>query len=368
MRTRRGATLVEYLVLVGCVLTLAVMAASVYAREIASQFAEEGRCLTSGACDSGGGDGAAAGGIAPGVTPEQVGAALTPGPPTPPVAPAPAPEGFFSRVGSGLVAGGGAVWSFGKGVVVDGAWGTVAGTAQLGYALVTSPVETTTGIASGIGNAVMNPRQTLGNMRDGFVQAWNEDPARALGSGAFQIATALVPASKAGAVARVARGADHAVPPVLPRPRGELLGEGAFSRVFADGDHVIKELKDQIQNDGRTVVLDAAGRRRLADITAEWTNRAADELGTVVPRLENLGDGVLRQPRVSGHTIDELPWHVRIDAAERMQDMMNGLEHRIGTTTPDGFHVMVDRNPANFRFDEHGNVTSWFDPIAVWPP
>lgn len=116
-------------------------------------------------------------------------------------APAASQPGFWRRAGSSVV-------SFGQGVVVDGLWGAVTGTAELGYNLVTSPVETTSAIASGIGHAVMNPRETVAGIRDGFVRAWEEDPARAIGRGVFEVGTIFVPVSRVGSAGRVARAAD----------------------------------------------------------------------------------------------------------------------------------------------------------------
>jgi hypothetical protein len=92
----------------------------------------------------------------------------------------------------------------GKGIVVDGLWGTVTGL----WGAVTHPVET----VQGIGYAITHPVETATAIRDGVVNAWNENPERLIGAGIFEVITlplAAAKVSRATTLARVARVAEN---------------------------------------------------------------------------------------------------------------------------------------------------------------
>lgn len=109
MRAPRGATLVEYLILVGIALLAVLGGAAFYGQAIAEKLGEEGRCLVSGDCSPGGGgdDGHAHAGesrIAPGVRVGEVDPApkqkpgTAPKKPPAPTTPAPRPEDELRRL------------------------------------------------------------------------------------------------------------------------------------------------------------------------------------------------------------------------------------------------------------------------------
>ncbi len=438
-------------------------------------------------------------------------------------------------------------WSFTKGVVVDGAWGTVKGTAELAWNLATSPVQTTKAIGSGVAQAVMHPVDTYESVKQGLKKQWDEDPARAIGNGIFQVATAVVPVTKASTVSKVAKAADdvgevaaaarrirnaervamnEACPggvcrapgqcfaagtPVVtaqgekaiekvtagdvvlardpesgettyervaqtfvreadvvdvalagPRgaeehivvtlehpffvhgrgfrsvrdlapgddvdtasgvvhvvalaslperrtvynfevehahtyfvghnaawvhnactPPGEAaaagktvqMGEGATSRVYRNGDTVTKVVKDQVAADGGNLAkITDAERDFIAKNTAEISNSIHDEL-PVVPKMSSTRPGEIDQPFVSGKELSQLKGDAAKNARANMKDAVDKAHDAVGLGRnqngefPDnGFIVKIDTNSANFRFDEHGNITSWFDPVSIVPP
>lgn len=175
---------------------------------------------------------------------------------------------------------------------------------------------------------------------------------------------------------RVADGAAEGATAAL-RVR-ERLGEGAFSVAYREGDHVVKEIKDTVPGVGDVPVnLTQADKIRLANETAELTNDIAEALGDVVPRMEVVGDGVLRQPYVGGMTLDELMStnpEAALRAADAKDEALATAARRFGFDNPyesgvmeGGWVAKVDDNPANFRFNEQGELTAWFDPVAIFP-
>jgi hypothetical protein len=97
-------------------------------------------------------------------------------------------------------------WGFAKGVVVDGIWGTVEGTADLGWSLVTDPVGTTVGIADGVWYVVNNPITVAETAWDAAGKAWDDDPGRLVGG----IVAAIVPVQKVAQVTKVSKWANEA--------------------------------------------------------------------------------------------------------------------------------------------------------------
>ena len=198
--------------------------------------------------------------------------------PSPPPAPAPAPpaepesRGFWGNVGS-----------FGKGFFVDGVWGTVVGVGTM----VAHPIDT----AKGIGNAIAHPIDTATGAWDGITKAWDEDPARVLGGGLFQVVTIVGPgaiakvgtvakvgdvaaeASAAGKVANAARTAKAAETTASATSKaGEICESGvcrAIGNCFAAG----------------TPVLTATGERPIEDVA--------------------VGDLVLSRDPATGETLEE---------------------------------------------------------------
>lgn len=113
----------------------------------------------------------------------------------------PGSGGFWNNLGNGLNTAWNGYLSYTKGFFVDGLWGTVTGL----YTAVTSPVQT----AKGIWNAVTNPVASGKAIWGGLVNAWNEDPARLLGAGVFEVITLPIAAIKAGKATKVTRIAEE---------------------------------------------------------------------------------------------------------------------------------------------------------------
>lgn len=185
----------------------------------------------------------------------------------------------------------------------------------------------------------------------------NADEAAALGKKSDELAAGIV------------KKADDKIP----------LGEGSFSRAYKQGDNVIKEIKDTVRSnayDNSLVKLTDAGRKQLAETQAEFHNELADAMPNIVPRVEVIGDGVLQQKYVDGLKLSDLQ-NSNADAAIRAGDQIReavgkankefGLDIDGTGRLENGWEVQVDSNPANFRFDKDGNITSWFDPVAVYP-
>jgi Flp pilus assembly pilin Flp len=169
----RGASLVEYLLIVGLVALVLVVGASQLSA-IDAKAEAQAACVTALACPDGSVLGSS-GAPAVAATPQ----ASTGGEPAP--SPAPPPSKSKGWGESAL--------DVGKGVVVDGLWGTVTGV----WTMVTHPIQT----AKGIGHAVAHPIQTGTAIKDGVVAAWEENPERLIGGGIFEVITLPVAALKA---------------------------------------------------------------------------------------------------------------------------------------------------------------------------
>jgi hypothetical protein len=386
------------LVLVGVVVTLGLLAVTLITDSASSKADKQAACMQSMSCAAG------SGGDAPGAA--LAGVPVTGGDPTP--APASTDEG---GIGSWFASGVGLIES-GASWVADSAVGRATyGFGAEGYDAVAGvvtavrhPVQTYEGIKF----AVNNP----GQVWDALKQEWSgRSTAENVGRALFEVVTLVTPAAaskfgkaaevagtagelaagaerlaastEAAAVARNAAAAaeveDVAAVAVAASTR-KVLGEGAFSIAYLEGDTVVKEIKTIVKGVGDVPVeLDAAGRARLASTTVEVTNELADKLGGgVIPAMTDAGNGVIRQPLAQGMTLEELR-NVDVTAWLRAGDEMRDMTFRAAKAfeldgpeagfleTPDGWHILVDTNPANFRFDAQGNVVSWFDPIAVFP-
>ena len=163
------------------------VAAFVGARQLSAiddKATAQAACLATFSCAEGSVLGAP-GGFAAAATPE----GSTTGGSEPAPAPAPAPP---PRADKGW---GESALDVGKGVVVDGLWGTVTGV----WTMVTHPIQT----AKGIGHAVAHPIQTGSAIKEGVVAAWEENPERLIGAGIFEVVTLPVAALKATKASKV---------------------------------------------------------------------------------------------------------------------------------------------------------------------
>jgi Flp pilus assembly pilin Flp len=168
----RGASLVEYLVLVGLV-AMVVLAGARHLAAIDAKADAQASCVATFSCGDGSGLGSPSAASTP-VTSTTAGLEAPP----PPSQPAPKEKGW-----------GQSALDVGKGVVVDGLWGTVTGV----WTMVTHPIQT----AKGIGHAIAHPIQTGTAIKEGVVAAWEENPERLIGAGIFEVVTLPVAALKA---------------------------------------------------------------------------------------------------------------------------------------------------------------------------
>jgi hypothetical protein len=354
--------MVEYMILLGVVALAALAGYSVFGTEMHGVAGREAECVRTFSCGNVASQGA---------MPSGNGIASGPSGGTPTTW---APHNAVAE-STGALAN---TLNFGKGFALE-AWDAVVGTVEA----VRHPVDT----AKGIAFAVQNPSAAWGALSAEWgSRGGAENAGRAtlevvsmVGPGAFaklgKVASVASVAGKAGEATKAAEVARI----VARAPEKTRLGEGAFSIAYKQGDHVIKEIKDVVPGVGDVAIrLSAADKARLAETVSELTNEVGAHMGgTMVPRLDVAGPGMLRQPVVEGKTMAELA-KGDFEAADRATRNMSdatgkaakgvGLDSPYGyLETPDGWHAIIDTNPANFRFDSHGNITSWFDPVAVFP-
>jgi hypothetical protein len=170
-------------------------------------------------------------------------------------------------------------------------------------------------------------------------------------------------------------------PSTPPVPGARVrVGEGSFAIAYREGDMIVKEVKAKvIDSKSNPVEIDAADRARLAKMTVDFANQVGDGVAGRVPKLIDEGNGVMRQPVAQGMTIQELGAanpSALVRASNAMADIRFRAARILGLKdpdmgyleTPDGWEIVIDHNESNFRFDRDGNIVSWFDPIAVYPP
>ncbi len=252
---------------------------------------------------------------------------------------------FSDRDGAGKVAGqiiGGLVPIYGQiadlrdiaAAVVDVANGKEGGWANLGMATV--------GVVPGVGDALK-----------AGLKAGRE--ARQIAKHGDEIAAAAAAAAR----------------------RGEKIGEGATSIVYREGNNVRKVVKDEVAVDGGLgyAKITESERDFLAKNNVEVGNQLHDAMPGIVPRSTSDKAGEIVQPFVGGLDKSQLKGDALKNANQQQKDAIAKAEETLGLTPgghgeyPDnGFLVKVDPNSANFRFDKDGNVTSWFDPVAIVPP
>lgn len=180
----RGASLAEYVLLVGLVGIVALLGVKRFGDAILGKAEAHAACVDTFSCGDGGGVGtssAAAAISTPAGTPGGDPASLPPSPAPPPAKPE---KGW-----------GESALDVGKGVVVDGLWGTVTGV----WTMVTHPIDTVVGV----GTAVAHPIQTAGAIKDAVGKAWDENPERVIGAGIFEVITLPVAALKATKATKV---------------------------------------------------------------------------------------------------------------------------------------------------------------------
>ena len=169
LRDTRGASLVEYLVLVGLVALFALAGFRAFGSSTDTKITAQAACVVSLSCEEGtSGATAALTSTVGGVTGDS-----------------PAP--LVAQDGDGSKGIGSRVWDFGKGFVLQ-AWDTVKGLAHV----VMHPIETVKGLWS----AITHPVATYHAIKDSLVNAWNENPDEFVGRAVFEVITLPLSAAK----------------------------------------------------------------------------------------------------------------------------------------------------------------------------
>jgi len=202
----------------------------------------------------------------------------------------------------------------------------------------------------------------------GSIRGGTQCASELIGGGALAVA-------KKAAKARRLAGDDGDTPDANP----DSLGDGSFSVVRRDGDQVVKDIKSEVGRGDELYRLSDGDRAQLGDLTAEFSNdlRNADGIGDLVPETRVSAPGQLRSDYMEGYTSEQLR-RMNADAFDSANTNANSLvtraerhwdlDHGGSGELDGGWRVQVDDNMENFRFDADGNVTSWIDPVAVWPP
>lgn len=203
---QRGASLLEYLALVGLIALVAFAGVRLFGQRAKAKSDAQAACVSSLECGGTGAAGSSSDVAVPsrtqkiaeaaqastGAQPAEV--ATPTGSGAPEALPPPPPA---ARKDKSLLEG---ALDVGKGFVVDGVWGTVTGLWQV----VTHPVDT----AQGLWTVVTHPVQTGTAIKDAVVKAWDENPERLIGAGIFEVVTLPIGALKATKVGTAAKIAD----------------------------------------------------------------------------------------------------------------------------------------------------------------
>jgi Flp pilus assembly pilin Flp len=172
LRDTRGASLVEYLVLVGLVALFAIAGVRAFGSSTETKVSAHAACIVSLSCADG----------APEAT-----AALTSTVSGTGDAPAP----LVAEDSGGSKGIGSRIWDFGKGFVLQ-AWDTVKGLAHV----VMHPIET----AKGLWSAITHPVATYHAIKDALVEAWHENPDEFVGRAVFEVVTLPLSVAKVSKV------------------------------------------------------------------------------------------------------------------------------------------------------------------------
>jgi Flp pilus assembly pilin Flp len=237
LRDARGGNIVEYILLVGLVAIIALGGYRVFGNSAEGRAQAHAVCVANLACGQGN-----VGPVAPSRA-EQIDQAVAAS--TNAAAPGPGGDTPHPGAGDGAPPGdtgtppappskglGERALDVGKGIVVDGLWGTVTGL----WGAVTHPVET----VQGIGHAVTHPIETATAIKDGVVDAWNENPERLIGAGIFEVITLPLAAAKVSKatkltkVAKVAENADDAADAAKAAKAAETADDAADASKAAD--------------------------------------------------------------------------------------------------------------------------------------
>jgi hypothetical protein len=165
--------------------------------------------------------------------------------------------------------------------------------------------------------------------------------------------------------------------------RKVLSDEGGFMKTYKDeGDpDVYKVAKARVRySDDQVRYISEDDGAKLVETHAGYHNKVADALGDVVPREEVVGKGVVKQKFSDGLTYDDIKrtggWQAKKNATDQIKRLVakaqKATDLPAGATAdarevPGGYAAKIDDNVTTFRFDQDGNVTSWFDPVILAP-
>jgi hypothetical protein len=196
---RRGGAFVEYIFLLGLVAIIGMLAWPQFGSASNAKVELQAECGLLNADCGGPPSGAATGKPPAAVTSGLQGKldALAAAAKLPDGATPPDGGGFWDTVGGAFSTAWDVTKSVGTGFFVDGLWGTVTGV----WHIVTHPIDT----VKGLWTAVTNPVQTYNAIKDALANAWNEDPARFIGAGIFEVVTLPIAALKASKVGKVGK-------------------------------------------------------------------------------------------------------------------------------------------------------------------
>jgi Flp pilus assembly pilin Flp len=195
-------------------------------------------------------------------------------------------------------------------------------------------------------------------------------------------------ASAARSGSRVAEGAGHAAPSRARAPESgaqtasaaapiadTALPGGTFSTVRREGDDVVKEIRETVEYGREPWHLSPAERAMVADTQAHYSNvlRDVPELAAIVPETRVTAPGVMRQRFVGGLDYHQLYARDRALAERAVQNSKRitevarrRLQDEMARRGPHAeLDVEIDTGYWNFRFDEQGRVTGWFDPVVI---
>jgi hypothetical protein len=228
--------------------------------------------------------------------------------------------------------------------------------------------------ASQAGQDFMRSMSALVEGMRNFSAANGDKKAEYIGAGLYELVKGVA----------ITRSLQSSSSLLIGSPR-VFIGEGSFALVYREGDDAIKMIKrvvagvEDLPNGGfRTVKipLTNAERSLMSSLVVENTNIVADALSTV-PRMHLVRPGVMSQPFVEGLTFEQVRL-VSVQSLDRAMAQMEAAQVRAARALgldpqvrlgdfPNGWKIRVDHQRSNFRFDRDGNVTFWFDPVAIVP-
>jgi Flp pilus assembly pilin Flp len=236
----RGASLVEYILVVGLVAVVCLLGFRAFGRSADDKVQAHAVCVGSLACGDGSGVGTSpgaapvAGAMLPSRTTQIDEAAQTQT-----QAQTDAPEGKKKWE---PVAGGQRLLDVGKGIVIDGAWGTITGV----YDMVTD----LPGTWEGLKYAATHPIEAGGAIKDSIVAAWEENPDRFAGQAIFEVATFFIAPLKIAKAAKLKMLTKSAKAAKTAAETGEVLDTaGDVAKTVDKTSDVAKATKtvDQLQ-------------------------------------------------------------------------------------------------------------------------